>query len=155
MKNPAIAQVLVMAAFFRYLVVLENQTSIKINPLFHKSTNVKTVFAQRKGLWRISGIIQAITFLDAINFTYRNLPLVDLTSLAANRNWMAQTSRQERLSERVREHMATVTWYTVPTSSSDRNWSRDPGGLVSDTGGDGRIFNKKTREPVKKGFIIQ
>ena len=65
---------------------------------------------------------------------------------------MAQTSRQERLSESVREHMATVTWYTVPTSSSDRNWSRDPGGLVSGSGGDGRIFNKKTREPIKNDW---
>ena len=63
---------------------------------------------------------------------------------------MAQTSRHERLSERVREHMATVTWYTVPTSSSDRNWSRDPTTLVSGGGGEGRIFNKNTREPVNK-----
>ena len=63
---------------------------------------------------------------------------------------MAQTSRHERLSERVREHMATVTWYTVPTSNSDRNWSRDPATLVSGRGGDGRIFNKNTREPVNK-----
>ena len=48
----------------------------------------------------------------------------DLTSLAANRNCMAQTRRHERLRERVRAHMATVTWYTASTSSSEeRNWS--------------------------------
>ena len=43
--------------------------------------------------------------------------------MAAKRNWMVQTRRQERLSEREREHMATVTWYTVSHSTRDRNLS--------------------------------
>ena len=68
----------------------------------------------------------------------------DLTSLAANRNCMAHTRRHERLRERVRAHMATVTWYTVSTSSSeDRNWSL----VTPPPGGEGRIFSRNTRDP--------
>ena len=47
------------------------------------------------------------------------------------------------LRERVRAHMATVTWYTVSHSTRERNLSS--GVLL--TGGDGKIFNKNTREP--------
>ena len=61
---------------------------------------------------------------------------------------MVQTRRQERLRERVRAHMATVTWYTVSHSTRDRNLSS--GVLL--TGGDGKIFNKNTREPAILGL---
>lgn len=73
--------------------------------------------------------------------------MVDLTSFAANRNWMAQTRRQERLRDRVRAHMATVTWYTVSSSSRFRNLSLDLTKSFPTTGGEGRIFNKKTSDP--------
>ena len=60
---------------------------------------------------------------------------------------MAQTRRHDRLRERVRAHMATVTWYTASTSSSEeRNWSW----TTPPTGGEGRIFNRNTRDPREK-----
>ena len=42
--------------------------------------------------------------------SYLILPWLDLTSLAANKNCMAQTRRQERFSDRVKAIMATVTF---------------------------------------------
>ena len=64
---------------------------------------------------------------------------------------MAQTRRQERLRERVRPHMATVTWCTVPSSPTDRNCSPPPAtppATPPAPGGAGRIFSRNTREPV-------
>ena len=84
---------------------------------------------------------------------YLSLPLLDLTSLAAKRNCMAQTRRQERLRERVRAHMATVTWYTVTDSSAVRKFTPDS---LSDCGflpisdPSGMILSKKTKEPRAK-----
>jgi len=77
-------------------------------------------------------------------FVVRNLPWLDLTSLAAKRNCMAQTNRQDRLRDRVRAHMATVTWYTVLDSAFVRKLSF---GVLCGKGLPGIIFNKNTREP--------
>ena len=77
-------------------------------------------------------------------FSHRNLPWLDLTSLAAKRNCMAQTNRQDRLRDRVRAHMATVTWYTVLDSAFVRKLSF---GVLCGKGLPGIIFNRNTREP--------
>ena len=84
---------------------------------------------------------------------YLSLPLLDLTSLAAKRNCMAQTRRQERLRERVRAHMATVTWYTVTVSSAVRKFTPDSlcdCGFLPISDPSGMILSKKTKEPRAK-----
>ena len=65
--------------------------------------------------------------------------------MAANRNWMAQTSRQDRLRHRVSEHMASVTSYTVTYSPALRNSSAPPVVGAVRTG-IGEILRRKTRE---------
>jgi len=74
----------------------------------------------------------------------RILPWLDLTSLAAKRNCMAHTNKQDRFSDKVRAHMATVTWYTVLDSSLVRKLSM---GLLAGKGLPGMIFSKNTRDP--------
>ena len=70
-------------------------------------------FNRLPGLYRLKSQTAPQLFhtcKDEHHHSYLSRPLLDLTSLAAKRNCMAQTSRHERLRERVRAHMATVTW---------------------------------------------
>ena len=104
-KNPAMAHVLVMDAFFRYLVVLNKNVFLL---LIHWHTycrvlkKISRYVKVDKCLWNKTTLTDLLTYLI--------LPWLDLTSLAANKNWMAQTRRQERFSERVKAIMATVTF---------------------------------------------
>ena len=64
--------------------------------------------------------------------------------MAAKRNCMAHTNRQDKLRDRVRAHMATVTWYTVLDSASVRKLFI---GVLCGSGLPGIIFSKNTSDP--------
>ena len=74
---------------------------------------------------------------------YLILPCDDLMSLTAKRNWMVQTRRQQRLSDRVIAHNANVTSYKTTYSDGDKNSNWYFEDFSSDAGD---IFSKKTRD---------
>lgn len=80
MKNPATAHARLTLDFCRYLLVLKQRRSIS-----------KLIYGRH------------------LDLTHRPLLSEALTNLTANRNWIAQTSRQHRFKDKESAQRASVT----------------------------------------------
>lgn len=120
----------------------------------HKITNKDCIIYYNSVGPSLIIVFQMLRLLIHLS-TYRPSNMGDLTSLTANRNCIAHTSKQHKFKERDRAHSANVTSYTIMKSSGElrvRASSRALGDILSRNIKDN---NAKRRDTATKNKNIQ